>query len=628
MLSNFANPWGLLALFGLPVVLAIHLLRHRTRFIPVSTLFLLDITAHQSHGGRSFRRLLPSIPLFLQLLIVILIALVLSEPRWPWNASVLRVAIVLDDSASMRAFTRESVDALFTVDRMAKRRARDVEWLILPDRPTEPHLYAGTSLQDAQKVLENHAPVGGSLDPSSALRLARERVGADGWVVYLTDTPKDRLPADASLLAIGRPLDNVGVAGVTFSQSEARPRWEALLVNHSKQPQQRTWQLYVDGKPSGPPTAVTFQPGQLQTIQGRVPEGADRLRINLSPDVFALDDSYPFLLPQPKPLFLRSTLPPALDWLTTRLQRTVPAVFLADSATNNPQNPSAAPDLTLTTSEEMAAALAHHAVLLCSAGEENAKFLEAPVVAARHPFNNGLVWDALTVQDVPMLPARVDDTVLVWSGENVPLVSLREVPLSPAKEDTAASSSAPRSARQLVFHFNPAFSNVERLPAPAVLLLRFLESVRKEKIGKERIQCDPNQSLGEFLPSSPRPMQFESLDDTGKLLSERTIAPHAVRDQRALNSPGFFRLRSDETLWLEASVAFADGREADFSACATQDNLAQASLNLSKNANNEAHWWQPVLLLMMALSVLAWYLISRTETQNARSPAYRERTDP
>ena len=69
-----ANPLGLLALLGIPTILAIHFLQRKAREIPVSTLFLLDQTRREAASGRRFDRLIPSIPLWMQLLAVLLLA--------------------------------------------------------------------------------------------------------------------------------------------------------------------------------------------------------------------------------------------------------------------------------------------------------------------------------------------------------------------------------------------------------------------------------------------------------------------------------------------------------------------------------------------------------------------------
>ncbi len=39
------NPWGFLALLGIPIVVYIHMLQRRSKRIPVSTLFLLNVVS-------------------------------------------------------------------------------------------------------------------------------------------------------------------------------------------------------------------------------------------------------------------------------------------------------------------------------------------------------------------------------------------------------------------------------------------------------------------------------------------------------------------------------------------------------------------------------------------------------
>src|SRR5688572_5754994 len=66
-----AHPAALWCLLGLPVVLAIHFLQRRSRKEVVTTLFLLQQMRRESETGNRFERLRPSIPLWLQLLMVL-----------------------------------------------------------------------------------------------------------------------------------------------------------------------------------------------------------------------------------------------------------------------------------------------------------------------------------------------------------------------------------------------------------------------------------------------------------------------------------------------------------------------------------------------------------------------------
>ncbi|NJM37623.1 MAG: hypothetical protein HC845_07085 [Akkermansiaceae bacterium] len=109
---SLANPLGLLALLGIPAVLAIHFLQRKAVELPVSTLFLLERTQRDAASGRRLERIIPSIPLWMQLLAVLLLAWFLAEPRFQKSGSVQRIAIVLDSSASMGVFKKEAISRL------------------------------------------------------------------------------------------------------------------------------------------------------------------------------------------------------------------------------------------------------------------------------------------------------------------------------------------------------------------------------------------------------------------------------------------------------------------------------------------------------------------------------------
>ena len=109
---TLANPLGLLALLGIPAVLAIHFLQRKAVQLPVSTLFLLERTQRDAATGRKFDRIISSVPLWMQLIAVLLLAWFLSEPRYQKSASVQRIALVMDSSASMSVFKKAALDRL------------------------------------------------------------------------------------------------------------------------------------------------------------------------------------------------------------------------------------------------------------------------------------------------------------------------------------------------------------------------------------------------------------------------------------------------------------------------------------------------------------------------------------
>jgi len=600
---TFANPMGLLALLGVPAVLAIHFLQRRTRTIPVSTLFLIEQRRDQSRLGRRIDRLISSVPMWLQLLMVLLLAAHLSQPRLPVAGSVQRLAVVVDDSASMRVFKRDLTRQLAALAERCRSMARRTEFLVLLADPAQPRLYAGDSSSAMLQAIERWNPVGGPVDPTASLRLARERVGTHGLVVFATDTPLEKLPADAELLAVGHPIANMGFTGLTTGEKDGQAVWRALISNRGSSPQERTWHLEWDQGNRGDAAVVRLAAGGMESLSGVMPAGAARLRLVLGPDEFGLDDSFAFLAAAPKPLSFSHQLPDALGWMPERLGRSVPG--LTEASSGNPA------DLTLAAaSDGQFPTVTGPGILMSAAGEADARTLAQPVVAARHPMVAGLFWETLAVQDVPMVPAKPDDVVLVWCGPR-PLVSLRPVP------PPAGILAGTASAQQLVLHFNPALSNMERLPAAAVLLLRYCEEVRLAKRGTAREQLEPRQALAPLLPGDPRgDLTIETLDLAGRIVNSRSVPSNGLAGLRAPDEPGFLRVREGDTILIDGAVAFADAREGDFRACATRDPMAgMASVSTAGDALGP--WWPMVILLVLVALLTSWAFVGKEARANA-----------
>lgn len=605
MTALFANPWGLLALLGLPIVLAIHFLQHRTREVAVSTLFLLDAAPRETTAGRRIDRLVPSIPLWLQLLMVMLLALVLSSPRSPWQAKTRRLAVVIDDSASMLPAKADALDRFAKMTREITGMGARAGFLVLPANPSSPRIYAGDRADEARAAIARWEPMGGPVDPAPALRLARERVGATGVVAWLTDTPVENLPADAALVSVGKPVANVGITGVTFSRRDNAACWDAIVVNRGGHPESRQWHLEWDKDGRTPPATVALEPGQFTTIGGPVPAGATRLQLVLTPDAFPLDDTFPFVKPAQRTLLVRDTLPDTLRWLPKLLRKGV--------ASLDPALEGESPDLDLAGSSDGVFPPLGHAILINLAVEPDAPVLDGVPVAARHALNDGLVWDGLAVAGKFFLPTRPGDIPLVWINGQT-MISLRESHPSAPPDGTTAPAAGATPHHQLVIHFNPNQANLSRLPAAAILMLRFCEQRRAEKSATAWERVDPGQSLSNLLPGGTSPRVIEDLGRDGGVLATRTFGPGGQAGLHAPPRPGFFRVRDGDLVLLEGAVAFADGREGDFSRCAPADTFATAHVSASRGEAKDNSWWKPVVLGVLGMLLLSWYVPTRKPT--------------
>lgn len=582
---TLANPLGLLALLGIPAVLAIHFLQRKAVELPVSTLFLLERTQRDAASGRRFERIIPSIPLWMQLLAVLLLAWFLAEPRLQRSGSVQRIAVVLDSSASMTVFRKEAISRLTAELPKFQGPASSVELTVMESSPSRPRLYAGSSVEELKAVLEKWNPLDGLTDPTQALRLARSLVSREGTVIYLTDTPAESLPFDARLISVGEPIENVGFTGVSFTREEGALVWRALVRNYSKSPVERTWSIQT-ATGGTEPRSFRLEAGALVTLQAAFPTDAKNVRLVLPPDRFPLDDVLPLVAPKPKELTLFTATSPAFAGLTEKLLHALDAA----TATND----AATADLAITSYDPLDPILPPgNSVIFVEDSTRTGAYLKGGIVAEAHPLLDGLNWQSLLVRETIELDRLPSDTVILWQDKR-PLIFLRE---KPATDKQAAS-------RQLCFNFDLRLSNAENQPAFIVLLHRFAESIRTTKIAPTSANLETGQPVQ--LTSAPGiPLQVSFTDLTGQPL------PTPEPANRAPSVPGFLTIRQGEATLLDAAVFFADTREADFSACGTADTATAVNESSIERHTKPDPLWRVWILLLITALLVSWKFNTR-----------------
>ena len=99
----FTYPLAWIAALTLPALVAIYFLRHRFRRQQVSSLLLWQLHRESREGGRRVEK--PQWPMvfFLELLILALLVLAATGPRWQVPHTTRPLIVVLDDSQSMLA---------------------------------------------------------------------------------------------------------------------------------------------------------------------------------------------------------------------------------------------------------------------------------------------------------------------------------------------------------------------------------------------------------------------------------------------------------------------------------------------------------------------------------------------
>lgn len=97
-------PWGLLALLAVPVIIILYLLKQKYEEYITSSLYLWQNALQDVEANAPWQRLKKNILMFLQILAVILLALILSEPfNQSGNNKDGAVMLVMDCSLSMQS---------------------------------------------------------------------------------------------------------------------------------------------------------------------------------------------------------------------------------------------------------------------------------------------------------------------------------------------------------------------------------------------------------------------------------------------------------------------------------------------------------------------------------------------
>ena len=585
-MPSFVNPAGLWALLGIPAVLLIHFLQRKAQSFPVSTLFLLEKTHREANIGRKFDRLTNSIPLWMQLLAVLLITWLMTEPRFPMERSTQRIAIVLDSSASMSVSKEFIITSLAEQLPPLKGFASDVEYTVLESIPGKPRIYAGKSTEDLLAALKAWQPLAPLTDPTLALRLARSLVSRDGIVLFVTDTPVEGMPFDARLLAAGKKIGNCGFTGVAFDEKDGTLVWRATLQNYADEEITRTWQIDSGNGQLSPPRSITLEPRSLLTLQANFPSKSERIKLILSADQFPLDDTLHLVRPNPKQLFLSTAAP--LEALSKKILRSIENM--------QPVGTQAA-DLSLISYDPLDPVLAEgNAVIFSNDATQGGQYLAGGLIATQHPLMNGINWQSLLIRETISLEIRANDEVLLRQAER-PLILLRNAP------GTAIQA----ASQQLLFNFDPRLSNIDTQPALIVCLLRFAEQIRSKKIAKSQENWECGQPLNIAIKPSTAALFLDRLDAQGKTLASQSIAPNQPLFAPA--EPGFYQVRQGEEILVTSAAYFADTREADFSLCASENQLTDAQTNTVQAHSSGDPFYHYWIILLLLLLIASWMFI-------------------
>ena len=299
-------PALLLGLGLLGAILATYLLRPRRPVRRISSTFLWLAALNDVEAAKPWRRVPPSMLLFLQLLTAAAIAIALARPFTLSTESSGPYSIVLvDASASMQA-----TDVQPGRFEQAKQRASQLidglesgQSLGLVSLDAEPHVVAPPTSDRAalHRALDTLTVSSQKANLPAALSIAGTLVEghSDAQITVIGDGSIDRaqvpanLPTPVRFLGIGRAnAANLAVAGIGTRTNAGQLSALARVVNYGPQTQTATLTLRVDGTRFDA-RSLTIDPGKSADAEwDDLPPAARTLEARLDqPDALALDNA-------------------------------------------------------------------------------------------------------------------------------------------------------------------------------------------------------------------------------------------------------------------------------------------------------------------------------------------------
>lgn len=563
---SFANPLAIWGLLGLPLILGLHFLQSRNRREEISSLFLLELLPEETRSGAVFSYIRNGLQLWMQLLSVLLLTWLLARPMWLRSDSIQSVAVVLDHSVSMMAFEREVNEVLSQVTEVLEESAGETEWWLEVSDPGRSGLAAAANREDLLAALETFQPRSGPHSPRQALLRARQLVGPEGLVLFVSDHPVSDPPAGALAISVGHPVENSGFTGIKIGEK----RWQASLIHFGTEPvTKKMWVQFDEAAPEE--ILLTLTPGALQQVHGELPADFQRGILTLEGDAYALDDVLPFVNPLVKTLEYQMELPDSerTVWIE-KLMQTLPGARLGED-----------PVLRWLKGWPLAETPETRAEIWFLSGDATAEF--AAAVPGTGGMAAGLRWEGFLALPYKGFSVMPGDRVELWMGEE-PLIIRRE-----SAEGT-----------RLLLNFDFAASNAERFPSMLLFLHRFIKQQRDLQPQLLRTQLETRQILD--LPFSPNSTWTTTFEDLQGSLSEANWTRATAPDQ-----PGYFQVQNGDQLILEAGVFSGDAGEGNFQE-AGKKALPEDIVLRQRERNSQTDFLMPLgFALLCGALTLSWW---------------------
>jgi len=274
---NFLAPWYIPLLAGaatVPPLVLLYFLKLKRREVPIASTLLWRRAVEDLHVNSPFQKLRSSLLLILQLLVLLLAVVAISEPVRSGSAGIERAMVLLiDRSASMAAReedgqTRLSIakrEALKLIDQMSTdHRAMVITFadrakVLTPFTDDKDALRravnsvtqsdASGRLGDAMELAEAHStPIGEGIGIETEVGRAHFLLFTDGRLPDAGEVVVQR--GRMEVVRVGSATENVGIVDLDVRRNYERPEQLSILArvrNFGSEAVTRDVSLFVDG---------------------------------------------------------------------------------------------------------------------------------------------------------------------------------------------------------------------------------------------------------------------------------------------------------------------------------------------------------------------------------------------
>lgn len=544
----FEHPCFFFSAAALAALLALYLWYRRSRRKEVAALFLWDKPESTPQSGSRFelRRFPPSF--WLEAFILILLTLASASPFLIKKESYPPLAVVFDNSFSMRA----DDGTLSPAEKGKKHLARLLgkmpgRRILCISAGLRPRLLADTREKPDSALFGNAEEP--SADLAGAIALARSRI-ANGEILVITDRRPEIPPADdISWFASGKPLPNTAI--VNARRTGGRLLLE--IMNCSAKPQESAVELI----PGGRGEKLVLAPGERRKIVMRLPVSAEKVPLKIHLDTPG--DPLPFdnetiLLPEQRAPVRHA------------FSRTLPETLRNDlygALQNNPgYSADTNPELLFTTPGKGTSPVSR--VIWHTPLRPRDAVLTAELISplSGHPLLRGLPLQDLRWATAPgiELPGRI----LLRRGDT-PLLS--EVRRLDGKTD-------------LHFNLSPEKSNLAKRPFWPIFFWNLAEYLRGQRPGPERANYRAGDTV-RIRTAAGTPPEIRITGPDGS-----TSTAKAVRHTAFLrpDAPGIYRIETGDKAICSIGVSALNGEESNLDNAAAFQKEARLRLDSSEHS--------------------------------------------